>query len=123
MLYVLQDKHMALCVLRVNIDVLDLPGVVVTDRNAAVGVRRFSPAPNGLAIVDRERVFAEFWTHSDVYEYQNHKAVKCAEVLVPDRIDPVHIVGAYVSCSASREDLTAAASGLPITVDRHLFFR
>ena len=126
MMFVRKDNHMALCVLRVSPDVLDLHGVVVSDCNASREYARFKPAPNGLAIVDRDLVFAEYWTHLDdpIKEYR-HKGVKCAEVLVPDRIEPRFIVGTYVSCPGSRDALMgmfAGATGVEVVVNGHLFF-
>lgn len=59
MMFLRKESHMDLCVLRVRVGVLDLPGVVITDRNASADYVRFAPAPNGLSIVDRELVFAE----------------------------------------------------------------
>nr|MBA2390780.1 DUF4433 domain-containing protein [Geodermatophilaceae bacterium] len=65
MLYKRQDQHRELCVLRISTDVLDLPGVVVADQNASSGYARFEPAPSGLEIIERDMVFAEYWTHPD----------------------------------------------------------
>ncbi len=56
-----QDQHLDLCVLQVSTDVLDLPGVVVTDANASSDYVRFAAAPGGLSIVDRKATFAESW--------------------------------------------------------------
>jgi hypothetical protein len=59
MLFKKQAQHAALCVLRVDPRVLDVPAVVVTDGNAASKYTRFAAAPEGLRIVDRELTFAE----------------------------------------------------------------
>ena len=115
--------HEQLCVLRVLTEVIDLAGVVITDGNAASKYSRFAAAPGGLAIVDRERTFAEWWTHPDQIEKWRHSAQKCAEVLVPDLIPAGFVFGAYVSSEQSRERLQRVAPGLAITVDRHLFFQ
>src|SRR5206468_3205404 len=88
MLYKLRSQHASLCVLRISPDVLDLPGAIVTDGNAAGKYVRFAPAPRGLRIVDRELTFAEYRSDSDYIAYCQKKSAKCAEVLVPDRIDP-----------------------------------
>jgi hypothetical protein len=122
-----QAQHAELAVLRVSPAVLDLPGTVVVDGNASSNYVAFRPAPAGLAMVDRGLVFAEYWTHPDdpIREWQ-HKVAKCAEVLVPDRIDPAFVIGVYVSCpeseAALRAEVTLANTALPVTVDRHLFF-
>lgn len=94
MLYLRKDSHAELCVLRIDPVVLDLGGVIVTDRNAASNAR-FSPGKTGLALIDREQVFAEYWIHSgDELATDNHKKIKCAEVLVPSRIPPNYVFGA-----------------------------
>ena len=105
MLYLRKDSHAELCVLRIDPAILDLDGVVVTDRNAASNAR-FSPGKTGLSLIDREQVFAEYWIYSgDELATDNHKKIKCAEVLVPSRIPPDYIVGAYVSCVQSARRL------------------
>lgn len=123
MLYKLKDTHAQLCILRISTAVLELDGVIVTDRNTASSAR-FSPVATGLALVDRDLVFAEYWNHpGDALRSDNHKKTKCAEVLVPHRIHPKYIVGVYVSCIESQRRLRESISSeLPITVDAHLFF-
>jgi len=123
MLYKLKDAHAQLCVLRISTAVLELEGVIVTDRNAASSAR-FSPVATGLAFVDRDLVFAEYWNHpGDELTSDNHKKIKCAEVLVPHRIHPSYLIGASVSCIESQRKLQESISSpLPITVNPHLFF-
>lgn len=122
MLYKRRNQHRDLCVLRVSTEVLDLPGVVVTDANASSDYVRFSAAPNGLHIVDRESTFAEDWTDQEQIVYFRKKSAKCAEVLIPDRIAPKYIVGCYVSCVEAQARVIAINSDLSVTVDPHLFF-
>ena len=124
MMYLRQSDHPNLCVLRVNTDVLDLPGVVIADRNAASQYARFGPAASTLESIDYELVFAEYWTHPEnqVREWI-HRSTKCAEVLVPHRIAPSYVRGAYVSCAGSQTQLNQAAPSLGTTVDAHLFFQ
>ena len=127
MLYTRQAQHADLCVLRIGPNVLDLPEVVITSQNAASDYARFYPSPQGLAHLDYDQVFAEYWTHPGdlILEWQ-HKSVKCAEVLVPGQIAPSFIMGAYVSNADTearlREQLRAKNINLDIIVDRHLFF-
>ncbi len=126
MMYLRRDDHMSLCVLVVSADVVDLPGVVITDGNADSDIALFKPAPKGLGIVDRDSVFAEYWTHSSEIETSNHRRVKCAEVLVPVRVPPHFISKAYVSCSQSRDTLIGIVStvmpSLEVVVNSYLFF-
>ncbi len=123
MLYKRQGQHAELCILRISPDVLDLPGVVVTDANASSPYVRFAAAPDGLRIVDRELTFAEYWTDSDRIQYYRKKSAKCAEVLVPDSVDPQFLVGTYVSCDESLARLNSMGVSVGATIDRHLFFR
>ena len=109
--------------LRVSTDVLDLPGVVIADQNAATSFVSFGPVASTLASIDYELVFAEYWTHpEDQVEDRRHKAIKCAEVLVPDRVAPDYVFGAYVSGATSRTRLAKVAPSLEATVNANLFF-
>lgn len=117
-------QHSDLCILRVKTDVLDLPDVVVVDRNASSDYARFIPAPSGLINVDGNLVFAEFWTHPDnPIEELRHGSIICAEVLVPDSVDPDFIAGGYVSCSNAKLSVEALNMDLDVDVNAHLFFR
>jgi ssDNA thymidine ADP-ribosyltransferase DarT-like protein len=118
-----REIHEQICVLRVSTEVLDIRNVVITDSNAASKYVSFKAPPDGLAIVDRNRTFAEWWTHDDQIEQWRHSAQKCAEVLVPDAVQPQYIRGAYVSCIGSRDRLLEVAPNLPTTVDPFLFFQ
>ena len=123
MLYVLQSRHIDLCILRVSAEILDLPGVVITDSNASSDYARFAPAPRGLSIVDKEMTFAEYWTHPDPFEAMRRKSAKCAEVLVPDQVEASFIMGAYISCQESKEAFEALGIDIPVSINSHLFFR
>jgi hypothetical protein len=113
-----------LCVLRISTSVLDLLGVVISDRNASSDYCRFGGSPDGLAHIDRDLVFARYWTHpEDPFAEMRHGSIMCAEVLVPDSVDAAFVVGAYVSCQESLAALGAAAPSLPATINRYLFFR
>lgn len=124
MLYKRKDFHTKLCVLRISTAILDIDGVIVTDRNAASNIVRFSPVATGLALINGDLVFAEYWNHpGNELESDNHKKIKCAEVLVPRSIPPKYIFGAYVSCIESQSKLRESLSSqLPITVNAYLFF-
>ncbi len=124
MLYKRKDAHAKLCILRISTAILDLDGVIVTDRNAASTIARFSPVATGLALIDRDLVFAEYWHHpGDDLASDNHKKIKCAEVLIPECIPPKYIFGAYVSCTESQSKLREIISSqIPIAINAYLFF-
>lgn len=79
MMYKRQTQSKELCVLAISPCVLDLPGVVVSDRNASSEYAIFKAAPDGLGIVNREWTFAEYWTDSDQITEWKKKAAKCAK--------------------------------------------
>ncbi|MEW6273942.1 MAG: DUF4433 domain-containing protein [Bacillota bacterium] len=124
MLYLRRSQHTGLCVLRIGLSVLDLPGVVITDRNAASDWVRFFPSPEGLTSVNGELVFAEYWTHpEDLFTEWEHKSIKCAEVLVPDRVDPSYLLGVYVSCEEAKINFEATGVPLTLEINPYLFFQ
>jgi ssDNA thymidine ADP-ribosyltransferase, DarT len=121
MLFILlRSRQGDLTVLAIDPEVLDLDGVVVADRNAASFASLFLPAAEGIAALDEAAVFAERWTSS--YEA---KQLRMAEVLVPDRVPPSLIKGAYVPDHAAAERLRSHLGGwsLAIRVNPWLFFR
>ncbi len=123
MLYKLQEEHQRLCVLRIDTDVLNLPGVVITDGNAASRYTAFWPSPDGLENLNREDIFTEWWVDENPVEQHRKKRLKCAEVLVPDQINSKYILGAYVSCEEAKRELVRHGFNLQIIIDAYLFFR
>jgi hypothetical protein len=117
-----QERHAELCVVRVSTDVLDLPGVVITSQNASSTYAAFRPSPDGLAIVDYELVFARDWRYPDQIAYWRKKSIKCAEVLVPDRIPPEYFAGVYCPGATGR-DAVQATCDLAVTLDPDLFLQ
>jgi hypothetical protein len=92
-----RGRNNEICVLQINPTVIDIPRVIIADRNAASNWTSFWPVTDGLSVISRERVFARYWLHpDDAYDEMSHKSEKCAEVLVPDRVDVQFIAGAYV---------------------------
>jgi hypothetical protein len=111
-----------LVVLRISTDVLDLPGVVIADGNAASGATAFRESPAGLAHVSRERCFAKYWTHPTDTETAMHRREMGAEVLVPDQVKPVYLVGVWVVNDAAKQAFDDMETGLPSEVRAELFF-
>jgi len=123
MMYKRAAQHKSLCILRISPEVLDLPGVVIADGNAASTYTGFWPSKLGLDKIDFDLVFAEWWTDSNQIQQWHKARVKCAEVLVPDRVDPRFIQGAYVSCQENQKLLEDSGFRLPVAVDPKLFFQ
>jgi hypothetical protein len=122
MLFKVAAQHQGIAVLRVSADALDLPGAIITDGNAASDYTAFYPSPDGLAHLDRDAIFAEWWTDPDPYAKMRKKRAKCAELLVPEMVPRNLILGAYVSSEDAAASVRAVAGALPLAIDRHLFF-
>lgn len=122
MLYKRNNHRDDLCVLRVSRLILNEAGVVLTDQNAASDYVSFYKSPQGLLRIDFDLVFAEYWTDGDLYEYWKKKRLKCAEVLVPHRVDSGHIEGAYVANDIAKANLENTGFGKPVTINSNMFF-
>ena len=120
MLYLRRDDEV--CVIGIDPTVLYLPGAIVTDANAGGDYARFASGPTGLSIVDRGRTFARYWTDADPIEYWRKKTAKCAEVLVPNRVEAKYCNHAYVRDEEKAHVLNGLATGLSVRIDRDLFF-
>lgn len=123
MLYRRKDLADTICVLAISADILDVEGCVVTDRNAATDLVRFYAAGDGIRQINFEMVYAQYWNHPDPYEYSNHKAIKCAEVLIPYCVPPEYIIGAYVVSEDVKKQLMAAGFDRRIVVSPKVFYR
>ncbi|MFD0880687.1 DUF4433 domain-containing protein [Variovorax dokdonensis] len=111
------------CVLRVSTQVLALNGTVITDQNAASKYVRFY-APSQWQLLDFDDIFARTWTHPDdqIREWR-HSSRKCAEVLVPHRVLPNMIVGAYARDAGAAERMTQQGFVRPIEINPDFFFK
>jgi hypothetical protein len=116
-------RNSTICVLRVNAVVLDLPGVIIADCNASSDYVHFQPVAEGLAAFSRDRVLARYWTHpDDPLDEIRHKSQKCAEVLVPECVDPCYILGVYVANAAALASVGELEICLSARVKSDTFF-
>jgi hypothetical protein len=125
MMYVILNEQDVeeLCVLMIDKSVLYLRDVIISDENAARDLTRFSPSPDGLRLIEKEEVFSDSWNHPDPVEKHRLKGVMCAEILVPQRISPELIIGAYVSSDNSKKKLVDTGFDSPVTVNAYMFFQ
>lgn len=121
MIFVRKEEAPRLCVLRVAVAVLGMPGAVLVDRNASGDWARFLQ-PEQWRLLDFDRIYAADWRDADRFEYYDRKQKKCAEVLVPHRVEPRFLTGAYVMDQATERRLMALGFRLPVKVDPDLFF-
>jgi ssDNA thymidine ADP-ribosyltransferase, DarT len=123
MLYIRKNESSNLSVLRVSTEVLRVAGAIITDQNATSDYVRFL-APAQWKLLDFDSIFAMDWRHpDDQIAYWRHKAQKCAEVLVPNRVEARFVVGAYVADRAAASQVERLALGLSVEVNPVLFFR
>jgi hypothetical protein len=118
----LRDRNHMLAVVRLSTAILDLPGAFIATKNAACTGVEFHRSPDGLTHLDAALVYAEFWTDPDEAVKREKGYTKCAELLVPDRIDPAHILGAYVASEKGRSAFTAIETRLAAIIKPGLFF-
>lgn len=127
MMFKIKDQHKHLCVLEIDQSVLDLRGVVISDKNASSDYVRFSDSPEGLELLDENLVYAKDWTHSQRIEYYKRKSAVCAEVLVPISVQPQLIKGIYVSSKSSYREvktlLTNHSCSYKIVINAGMFFK
>lgn len=126
MMFKRKDLHKKLCVVRISKDILNIPGGIIADRNASSDYVRFTPAFEGLKMINKELVYAEYWNHENPIEKFRHASIKCAEVLVPDKVSTDFLLGANVSCEESHRILydiiVDVKFDFEITVNSDLFF-
>lgn len=117
-----RNEAHAICVLRVSTDILNIPGAIITDQNAVSKYVKFSP-PDQLKFMDLDYIFAPNWKHPDnIIDEWRHASAKCAEVLIPRKISPEYLLGAYAVNVRARERLEKLGFELPIEIDANLFF-
>jgi hypothetical protein len=117
-------RNSEICVLQIDPTVIDRNGVIVTDRNAAADMVRFFPVADGLKAINPDRVFARYWTHpDDFYDEILHKSQKCAEVLVPQRVEAKLISSAYVANRSALGAMQQVANpGLSVHIRGDMYF-
>jgi hypothetical protein len=123
MLYKRKDEHKDICVLRISIEVLKIPGVVLATGNAASDYISFYPPESGIERLDRKLVFAKNWTDVDPIIQARKSVAKCAEVLVPDFVPSSLIFGIYVLCEETEIELASTYPGLQIEQNPIIFFQ
>jgi len=117
-----EQSSINLCVLRISKDVLSLPGVVVTDGNAATTRTRFHESPTGFQHLDKELVFADYWTDNDPIVADRKKWIICAEVLVPYKVESRFLIGTFVVSTHTAQSLTQKGIHLSSEINRKMFF-
>ena len=124
MMYTLSNHSSTpLCVLSVDVNVIDLPNVVIYDGNAASDWSRAYESPQGLASVDKSEVFATSWNDPTPHLKAHKRRVVQAEVLVPNSVDASKVQRAYAPDNRSMELLAINCPSLDTEKKPALFFK
>lgn len=121
MLYKRKDEDVV--VLKVDCRILDLPDVVVSDQNASSSYVRFYEPDEAMHKLDFDMIFARSWEADNQFEYWRKKSAKCAEVLIPGKIEPSYIIAAAVKNDADKERIMVLGFDKKIYVNGDMFFR
>lgn len=122
MLSVRRNQNNDICILKFDCSILDLTGVVVSDRNASSNYASFYSPKVGMNEIDFDLVYARFWTDEDFYVQMQKKSIKCAEVLVPYVIPYEYVVCAAVIDKGAAHKLENVGFDKTIEIEPRVFF-
>ena len=122
MLSRVRDRNNLVCVLTVSPGVLKMPGVVISDQNAASSWARFHTSLDGLASVNKDIIQARYWNHPDQIQQWRQASAKCAEVLIPDKVESTYVREAYVASDVALKAFQGLAVPLKARIVAGLFF-
>jgi hypothetical protein len=122
MLSRVREQNETICILQVSPQVMNLLDVVLVDQNAASNYAKFYPYPKGLEYLNFPMIYASNWKHNDQISEWQHKSIKCAEILIPDRVESTYIMGAYVYNKMAETRLKTAGFNATITIKADMFF-
>ncbi|WP_156754988.1 DUF4433 domain-containing protein [Actinokineospora pegani] len=122
MFFLMRNDKRRLVVVRVRPSILDLPGAIIADGNAASHATRFMPVGAGLRSLDKDRVYARSWDHPDSFVKTELKRQRSAELLVPDQIAVSYITGYYVYKQQQIDYCSNLAPNWPCEVNADVFF-
>lgn len=111
-----------LCVVRVDLAVLDIQGTIIADRNAASDYVRFMQPDDALYVLDWGRIFARDWRAPNAPEYYENKSKKCAEVLVMDYVPPDYLREVLVVDEEVKQRTEPLVGDLLVRVHSDIFF-
>ena len=122
MMYKRKDEAETLCVLAIDLSIINTPGCILSDRNAAANLVKFYSPEDGFNKIDFESVYAENWVDpNDPFSPQQQ--IKCAEILIPNCVPFSYIKGAYVLNNSAKDQLIQYGFDKKIIINRHVFYR
>ena len=123
MMYKRKDIAEDLCILAVNTSIINIEGCIISDQNASTDLVKFYTPEEGINNINFDLIFSQYWNVGDYYEQRLRKAIKCAEVLVPDCIPYEYIVSACVLNSEAKKKMLSYGFDKNITIKASPFFR
>jgi len=120
MLSARRSQNNDICVLRIDKTILDIEGIIITDQNAARECW-FKTVAEGLPLLNKEEIYATYWTDNDFIKQDRLKGIKCAEVLVPEIVSRDYIIGAYVASDTARSNLCKICN-IDVIINNKMFF-
>lgn len=121
--YLVHNKDIdTLCILCIDKRVLDLPETVVTDRNAAASLAIFESPDKALELLNFGVILSQSWDDKDSLKKDEKKKIKCAEVLILNKVPIEYILCVKVGSEKAKQRIEELNLGLPIYLDRNLFF-
>lgn len=122
MLYKRRTQNQEICILQVDPEVLNIDGVIISDRNASSDYVRFFSLKEGLSNLDKDLVYARHWNHDSYFEKIEHASIKCAEVLVLHCVPAKLIRGIYVVNAKVQEQVSLLKIPLSVVINNDIFF-
>ena len=92
-----------------------------SDRNASSDYANFYSL-RSINLLDYELIFCKDWNDQDKILYYKKKSIKCAEVLIPEKVGYSFVTGAYVKTESDKQKLIAKGFNKPIEINKELFF-
>lgn len=123
MMYKRQEMAQSLCVLAISSVILDFEGTVVSDGNAASDYSRFYAPEEGMERLEFARIYDKSWTDKDFNKQKIKKRIKCAEILVPNKIAYDYVMGAIVVDEHAKQELQSSGFQKEIVIAPKVFFR
>lgn len=122
MMYRILRNRNELCVLVVDVSVLDLPDVAIADRNASSEYVSFCDSDH-IKLLDFNKIYLRDWRSTKKWLYYEQKSKVCAEVLVPQKIDTEFIKSAFVVDMKAKMKLEKTGFTKSIKINPDMFFQ
>ena len=122
MMYKRRKVANTICLLVIYPSIIETENCILSDRNAETNMVKFYTPYEGVYHIDFDLVFAQSWTDDDPYIASNKKAIKCAEILIPDCIPFNYIVGAIVLNEEVKDRLIELGFSREILIRPKMFF-